>query len=354
MRICPGFRAIFSLVFLLLPLEAFAQTSLSEIVPRIKKELVAIRSAERPERQGQNYDPYYYFFGEPLAAGQGTFPLGTGFVLPDGKHVATTARSLENLNAVEILADGGKVSKATVVGIDRNLDLAILALEGGKSKAFSGIDFGDSKSMRVGDALYLFGRSVKFVMLRTDLSSTDTVEGTYGRHWLIDQPTTPAVAGGPLVDTRGRVVGMAVYNPRGPAQFGTVLPANLILASAKDLIKSGKPNRAWLGIVPRAKPNLDDLDHIHGADVKSGILVENLIVDGPAAKSGLRISDIILSINGKAVTSLQDLFALLDRSKAGETLPMKIFRAGKGVMELRIQLGELPNARELPNTENLL
>ncbi|RZA20698.1 MAG: PDZ domain-containing protein [Proteobacteria bacterium] len=347
--------ALFLIVFWLLPLKAFSITSLAEITPRIKRELVSIRSVERPTRQDQSYDPYFYFFKQPIPAGQGSFPLGTGFVLPNGKYVATSARSLENLNQVEVVSDSGKVFSASVVGIDKNLDLALLKLEGkGAASAFQGVDFGSSKESRLGDPLYLYGRSLKFVLVKTNLSATENSEGAYGRHWLIDSPTNPAVAGGPIVDQRGRVLGMAVFNPNGPDHFGVVLPAHFIIESAKELAEYGKPQRSWLGIVPRAVPNLDELDHIQEGPAKSGILIENLIVDGPAAKAGLQIGDSIVAINGKDISAVSQLFSVLDKHKAGQSVTLRIHRVAKGVMEIKLTLGELPNARELPNTENLL
>lgn len=348
-----SFRLLFSTLFLLLPLDAFAQTSLAEMAPRIARELVKVQSRERPERQGQSYDPYFYFFKQPVPAGQGIFQLGTGFILPGGKHVATSARSLENLSDVEVVAGDGKPISAKVVGIDLTLDLALLALSS-PTKKFSGVDFGDSKQSRIGDQLYVFGRSVKYLMLRTALSATEPSEGPYGRHWTIDQPTSPAVAGGPLVDSRGRVVGMAVYNPKGPDQLGTVLPAHLIIQATRQLLKFGKPDRAWLGVALRSQVSIDELDSIRDAEVKGGVLIENLIIDGPAAKAGLQIGDFIMAIEGKTMAAISDLFELLDRRKAGEILAIKIFRSGKGVMEIKLRLGDLPNARELPNTENLL
>lgn len=346
---------LLSTLFLLLPLKAFANTSLTEIIPRIKRELVTIQSSERPERQGQSYDPYFYFFKQPLPAGRKNFPLGSGFVLPGGKHIATSARSLENLNRVEIVNESGNVLQAKLLGIDANLDLALLEIEPGKrSKGFAGVDFGDSRQSRLGESFSIFGRAIRFLLLKGHLVSNDVSEGPYGRHWLIDVATNPGLAGGPVVDNRGRVIGMAVHNPKGPEHYGTVLPAHMIQESAKQLARYGKPQRAWLGLVPRPQANLDDLDHIHDGSAKSGLIAENLIVDGPAAKAGLQIGDILLAIDGKSLASLADLFRELEKRKAGDRVTLKVHRSSKGVIEVKLNLGELPNARELPNAENLL
>ena len=102
MRKSLDLRALFIFVFLLLPVDAFAQTSLADIAPRVRKELLAIRSRERPDRQGQTYDPAYYFSKQPAAAGQETYPLASGFVLPGGTLVATSAHAIGRLEAVEV------------------------------------------------------------------------------------------------------------------------------------------------------------------------------------------------------------------------------------------------------------
>ncbi len=342
-----------TILFLLLPLKSFAQTTQAEIIARVKKELVTVQSQVRPDRQEQIYDPGYYFFKSLGASGQENFVLASGFALPGGTHIATSARALGNLENLEVKADNGKILSAKVVGSDPALDLAILKLNN-PGKIFAGLDFGDSRLEKVGDSVGVFGRSFRFVYFKTNLASTDSVEGPYGRHWLLAAPSNPAIAGGPIVDERGRVVAMAVYNPNGPDHFGAALPANHLRELSKDLLKFGKAKRSWLGIVPRARANIDQLDSIHGADVKSGILAENLIVEGPAAESGMQIGDYLLQADGKALKSVSDLMRLLERKKAGEAVLFKVFRANKGTFDLKVRLGELPNARELPNAENLL
>ncbi len=342
----------FFFIFLLLPGPSLAQASSEEILPRIRHNLVTIRAPERPQRQGQAYDPYAYFFQTAIPQGKGATVLGTGFVLPDGSHVATTFRALEGSSRFEVASDQGKVYAAQLLGADASLDLAILELKSGK--AFGGIDFGDSKLSRIGDPLLMFGKSLRFLMIKTNLAATDTVEGSYGRHWLIDRPTHPGVAGGPLVDTRGRVVGMAVFNAEGPAHLGAALPAALLVKASRELIHQGKLSRAWIGIVPRNLASLDDLDHIHGDDVKGGVLIENLIVDGPAAKAGLQVGDLIMAIGKTTIRSASDLQDFLDKHKAGEKVSVRLSRGSKGVLTLPLALGDLPSAQDLPNAGSLL
>ncbi|MBC7660982.1 MAG: trypsin-like peptidase domain-containing protein [Chitinophagaceae bacterium] len=340
--------------FLLLPAYAVAQASLDEITPRIRAEIVTVRSSDRPLRQGEIFDPYYYFFHAALPPGKGSYPLGTGFVLPDGQHIATSYRQLEGATSLEIVSSRGKVYATQLLGADATLDLAILKIKGPKGKLFSGIDFGESRKSRLGDSLLVFGNSLRFMMTKANLSSLDGGEGAYGRHWLIDRPTHPGVAGGPIVDTRGRVVAMAVFNPEGPTDFGTALPAALIIKSSQQLIQSGKITKAWIGIVPKNLASLDDLDHVHGTDIKGGVLIDNLIVDGPAAKAGLQISDFILAIGDKSLIQSADLSEFLEHHKSGETVTIKILRGAKGVMKVQLLLGELPSAQDLPNASQLL
>jgi serine protease Do len=328
------------LIFLLLPTHAFAQLSLDEIAGRIKRGTVTLRSAERPLRQAQIFDPYFYFYQTALPQGAKSYPLGTGFIMPDGLHVATSYKQLEGANNFQAVTDSGKVFETQLIGADASLDLAILRMKNAKGQ--SGLDFGNSKASRLGDPVYVFGRSIRFMMIKANLSSLENGEGAFGRHWLIDSPTQPGLSGGPVVDSRGRVVAMAGFNPDGPAQLGVVLPAALIIKGA------------WMGIVPKNLASLDDLDHLRSDEIKGGVLVENLIVDGPAAKAGLQIGDFILAIGEKTLLQTADLNDFLDRHKAGESVSLRIHRAGKGIIKLSLQLGDLPSAQDLPNASSLL
>src|SRR4051812_5685079 len=91
-----------SVVFLLLPAYAIAQPSLEEIIPRIRRDLVTIRSPERPLRQAQIFDPYLYFFQTTLPPGKGSYPLGSGFVMTDGVHVVTSYKQLQGSSSFQI------------------------------------------------------------------------------------------------------------------------------------------------------------------------------------------------------------------------------------------------------------
>ncbi len=341
-----------SIIIFLLPALASAQPSLEEIIPRIKHGLVTIRSQERPLRQSQIYDPYNFFFQAQLPPGRGSYPIGSGFVMPDGIHVATSFRQLDGANALQIISDQGKVYDAQLLGADASLDLAILRIK--NAKGLTGLDFGNSNQARLGDNLLIFGRSVRLMVIKANLSSTENAEGSFGRHWLIDSPTHPGVSGGPVVDSRGRVVGMAAYNPEGPPQLGVVLPSALMISGSQQLIKNGKLSKAWLGIVPKNLTSLDDLDHLRTAAIKGGVRVENLIVDGPAAKAGLQIGDLIMAIGEHTILQLSDLNAFLDSHKPGERLPLKIHRGNKGSLQLPLELGELPSAQDLPLASQLL
>lgn len=340
------------LLFLLLPADSFAQTSLDAIIARIRKDVVTVRSPERPLRQAQIFDPYLYFFQTALPPGKGSYPLASGFVMADGIHVITSYRQLEGSSSFQVVSESAKVYDARLLGADSGLDLAVLRMK--NAKGFSGVDFADSKQSRLGDALYVFGRSLRFMLLKANLSSMESGEGNFGRHWLIDTPTHPGVAGGPVVDSRGRVVGMASFNPDGPAQLGVVLPAALIVKAARQLIRNGKLVKAWIGVVPKNLASLDDLDTIRGSDIKGGVLIENLIIDGPAAKAGLQIGDFILAIGDKTLRQVTDLNDFLDRHKSGETVTVKIHRGSKGRMQFDLQLGDLPSAQNLPNASRLL
>ncbi len=169
-------------LFHLLPAYGFAQASLDEIIPRIRANLVTVRSPERPQRKAQVYDPYFYFYQSALAPGKGSYPLATGFVMSDRTHVVTSFRQLDGAESLQVVSEAGKVFDAQLLGADAGLDLAVLKIK--NAKGFSGVDIGNSKQSRLGDPLYVFGKSLRFMMIKTNLSSMESGEGSFGRHWI--------------------------------------------------------------------------------------------------------------------------------------------------------------------------
>jgi len=162
-------------------------------------------------------------------------------------------------------------------------------------------------------------------------------------------------SGGPLLDTRGEVIGInsAIYTPTGTTVgIGFAIPINTARRVANDLITQGRVRRATLGVEGRAIwPQLAEALNI---PVAHGILIERVTAGGPAAQAGLRGGtrtvlaglqqltiggDVLIAVDGKEVTSPTDLNLLLNRDSPGDTVTLTILRDGK-TMDVRVKLGQ--------------
>jgi S1-C subfamily serine protease len=162
-------------------------------------------------------------------------------------------------------------------------------------------------------------------------------------------------SGGPLLNTRGEVIGInsAIYAPTGTtAGIGFAIPINTARRAAEDLISTGRVRRASLGAEGRAIwPNLADALHL---GVQQGILIERVVPGGPAAQAGIRGGtrsvlaglqelrvggDVLVAVNGKEITSQMDLNLLLNRARPGDTMTLTIYRDGKK-MDIPVKLGD--------------
>jgi putative serine protease PepD len=162
-------------------------------------------------------------------------------------------------------------------------------------------------------------------------------------------------SGGPLLNSRGEVIGInsAIYAPTGTtAGIGFAIPINTARRVADDLISQGRVRRATLGVEGRALwPGLAEALHL---SVEKGILVERVNPGGPAAQAGIRGGtksvlaglqelriggDVLVSVDGKPITSQMDLNLLLNRARPGDTVTLTIFRDGKKI-DVPVKLGE--------------
>ena len=121
----------------------------------------------------------------------------------------------------------------------------------------------------------------------------------------------------------------------------------------RDLKQYGKVVRPWIGIVGKNILTQDEINDQFDPNGIHGVLVENLIVDGPAYQAKLRIGDLILAIDRKKVFDLNQLQRELSKKKPGQKVSLRIYRRRHGFMQSHLRLAETPDARELPQEKDL-
>lgn len=303
------------------------------------------------ERYYEQFDPFGGFFGGfsvPRVREQGTEERevggGSGFIVSADGLVVTNRHVVADPSAqyTAVLSDGANAT-ATVVARDPVLDIAILQIESADDRSFPYLEFGDSRSLQVGqtviaigNALAEFDNSVSSGIV-SGLSRSIIAGDGRGMNERLDEviqtdaAINPGNSGGPLLDLQGRVIGVNVAVSRGAENIGFALPAHAVEQVVRSVQEHGEIVRPYLGvrytmITPRMV-ELNDLPVEYGALIIRGETADELAVvpGSPAAAAGLTEGDIILSIDG---VSLQDtsLAQAIRGLPVGEPISVRIFR----------------------------
>ena len=147
-------------------------------------------------------------------------------------------------------------------------------------------------------------------------------------------------SGGPLFNASGEVIGVntAIYSPSGTnAGLAFSIPSNLVKQVADQLREFGKVKRGWVGVSYQSVT--DDIADSFGLDRARGVLVANVVADGPAAKAGLKRNDIIVTFAGQDVLDLRRFPRLVANARVGSTIDIVVWRGGKEV-PLKLRIGE--------------
>ena len=299
---------------------------------------------------------YDFFFNAVPVEG-----AGSGFLIDTDGHILTNYHVVEDAQTIEVILGDQSHFKARYIGADTRNDIALIQIDP-RGRKLTALPLGDSRNLLVGQRVLAIGNPFGFQSTLTTgvVSSLGRTVQT-GDNTFIDEAiqTDAAInrgnSGGPLLNTRGEVIGInsAIYAPTGTtAGIGFAIPVNTARRVAEDLITQGRVRRATLGAEGRAIwPGLADALHL---GVDQGILIERVVPGGPAAKAGIRGGsrsvlaglqelriggDVLVAINGKDVTSQMDLNLLLNRARPGDSVTLSIVRDGKK-MEVRVTLGE--------------
>jgi S1-C subfamily serine protease len=307
--------------------------------------------------------------GETPRQGQAT---GSGIVIDGNGTILTNYHVVENAIKVTVSFEKGKTLEAQVVGKDPSNDLAILRVHP-DGVTLHPLTLGDSASAQVGDPVYAIGNPFDLERtLTTGVVSALQRKITAPNGFTIsnvlqtDAPINPGNSGGPLLDAAGRVIGINSQIETGGSGGGSVgigfaVPINTAKSEIAQLEKGGTVRGAYLGLTSLT---IDGTLSALNLPVKSGALVQSVQKGTAAAKAGIRGGsittengqvavggDIIVSVDGKPVTSSEDLSTAIGSKKPGDTITIGIKRAnGQGSYvdkTVTVTLGSRPDS--VPN-----
>jgi S1-C subfamily serine protease len=266
----------------------------------------------------------------PLAGRAAARGSGSGFLFtPDG-FILTNSHVVHRAASTRVTLHDGRHVRADLVGDDPDTDLAVIRIQ---APGLSPVRLGDSRALRVGQLVVAIGNPYGF-----QCTVTAGVVSALGRSLrsesgrLIDDviqtdaALNPGNSGGPLVTSRGEVVGVntAVIRPAQGICFATAV--NTAKFVAARLIRDGKIKRSYLGIAGQDTPLPRRLVRFHRLAAESGVLVLSTERDGPAEKAGLRAGDVIVGYGDQTVAGIDDLHRLLTAEQAGREATLTVVR----------------------------
>ena len=255
--------------------------------------------------------------------------------------IVTAAHTLRRTEDISVILSSGETVAVTLAGADPSTDLAVLKINSAKLTVPS---FGDTSQLKVGHIVLAVGRGAQRGLNAT-LGIVGVLSGAW-RTWrggLIDQligldlALHPGAAGGPLVDAHGRVLGI---NTSGLSRnMELTIPVSTVNRVVEHLLERGHIGRGYLGLGMYAIPLPEDLKSALDLSADSGLIVVSVEPQGPGSIAGVLLGDVIVALEGKAVSNIRDLQAFLEPESVGKTIPVSLIRSGKPV-EVNVTIGE--------------
>ena len=355
--------------FVVPPAEARdAPRSFADLVDRLMPTVVNITTTQNVPQQGSRLrdmpqlppgSPFEELFkeffdrrGGEEQKRRGT-SLGSGFIIDGEGYIITNNHVIQGAEDITVILRDDTQLKAKLVGTDARADVALLKVEPPNKKPLPAAKFGDSEKVRVGDWVVAIGNpfglghsvTAGIISARGRSISNESLDD----YLQTDAAINKGNSGGPLFNADGEVIGVntAIFSPSGTnAGLAFSIPSNMVKQIAEQLREFGKVKRGWIGVSYQSVT--DDIADSFALDRARGVLVANVVADGPAAKAGLKRNDIILSFAGQDVPELRRFPRLVANARVGSTVDVVVWRQGKEV-PLKLKIGE----QEEPEKQNV-
>ena len=354
-------------------------SAVSNVASVTGKAVVSISTEHTTKLKGSRR---YYFGGSPFGGGNSPFGdedifrrffndfygdmpdrefkqrgLGSGVIIDAEGHILTNEHVVGEADKITVTLSDGREFKGELKGRDLRSDLAIIKINADNLPVAK---LGNSNDLKIGQWVVAIGNPFGFALDNTEPTVTVGVisalhrslgrvlsrDRDYGDLIQTDAAINPGNSGGPLVNLKGEVVGInvAIFSTSGGYQgIGFAIPISSAKDVLKRLIEGKKILYGWLGVTVQ---NLtEDMAKYFGLPDKNGVLVANVLENGPAQKAGLKEGDVIKEFDGKTINSVKDLIGLVSKTDVGKKVKV-IAARDKKQMDFFVEIGERPETLE--------
>jgi len=295
--------------------------------------------------QARNSSPYGsdfwdFFFLPPPARERRVLSLGSGVIINPQGYVLTNDHVVEGAKEIRVTLVNGEEHAGRLVGSDPVTDLAVVKILS-DTTSFPNAALGNSDDLIIGEWAIAIGNPFGYLLddpqptvtvgvvsaTRRDIKPERGQKAVYRKMIQTDAAINPGNSGGPLVNALGEVVGINTFiftSSRGSEGIGFAVPINRAKVVIDDILKYGEVVKAWVGInVQNITPEL-----ANSLDLKrsKGLIISSVSDNSPASRSGLKVGDILLSVGKLQMENPSDWEEVVNYSRAGRALPIKISR----------------------------
>jgi serine protease Do len=325
-----------------------ALASFADVAERLNPAVVnidaTVRGSTRPRRRVPLLPDSPDMFERQQPQGERDTPrrgAGTGFLIDASGLILTNHHVIADADRIMVRLMDGRTLRAERVGSDPDTDIALIKVE--SPRPLPHAELGNSDTLRVGEWVLAIGNPLAYEHTVTvgvvSFIGRKLFDSSLDRYIQTDAAINFGNSGGPLINARGEVIGINAAISSRASNIGFAVPINQASEILPQLRDTGRVSRGYIGVTLR---DVDpDLQRSLGLGSANGALVQDVTAGSPGARAGIRTYDVIVAVDGRAVSGNDELIQLIAARKPGTTASLQVVRDGRS-MNVPVKLAERP------------